>query len=344
MIQDDQSKTIYSYYSNIKKKEIDWLWYPYIPYGKLTLLQGDPGEGKSTFMLQVAALLTKGSPLPDGYSVPEPVNVVYQCSEDDVADTIKPRLMSAGADCSKVAYIIDDDGSLNLEDTRIETTIAQTNARLFILDPLQSYLSQDSDMQQMGRMRVILGKLAVIAAKYKCAIVLIGHMNKTSSAKNMYRGLGSIDINAIARSVLMIVRDQYTPQSRYMIQIKSSLAPEGEGVGFRLDKQVGFQWSSDIYQESMETEPEHASNEKRSTYSDVLIEMLADGPMPSVELLELFTNLNVSKRTLYTLKKELGIISFRKEGIWYWELPSLEGVNDHEETNSRICQAGGAME
>ena len=330
--------------SDIEPKEVQWLWYPYIPYGKLTLIQGDPGEGKSTFMLQVAALLTKGSPLPDGQQVPKPINVVYQCSEDDVADTIKPRLLSAGADCSKVAYIIDDDGSLNLEDTRIETTIALTKARLFILDPLQSYLSQDSDMQQMGRMRVVLGKLAVIAAKYQCAIVLIGHMNKTTSAKNMYRGLGSIDINAIARSVLMIVRDQYTPQSRYMIQIKSSLAPEGEGVAFRLDKQAGFQWSNDVYQESEETEAELPATEKRTTCADVLIEMLADGPMPSVELLELLTNLGVSKRTLYTIKKELGISSYRKSGTWYWELPKVEGVKGHEETDSGICEVSGVME
>lgn len=344
MKQADQSTKIYNYYSTIKKKDIEWLWYPYIPYGKLTLVQGDPGEGKSTFMLQIAALLTKGAPLPDGKPVPAPINVVYQCSEDDVADTIKPRLLSAGADCSKVAYIIDDDGSLNLEDTRIEETIAQTNARLFILDPLQSYLTQDSDMQQMGRMRVILGKLAVIAAKYQCAIVLIGHMNKTSSAKNMYRGLGSIDINAIARSVLMIVRDQYTPQSRYMIQIKSSLAPEGDGVGFRLDKQVGFQWSNDIYSDENTIIHEPGITVKRSTCADILIEMLADGPLPSVELLELTTNLNVGKRTLYTVKKELGITSYRKDGIWFWELPKTEGAKSHEETNSGICQVGGIME
>lgn len=168
----------FEYFSSIKQKEVEWLWYPYIPYGKLTLLQGDPGEGKSIFILNVAALLTRGAPMPDGFRVPQPQTVIYQCAEDNVADTVKPRLIAADADCEKVAYIVDDSGRLTLEDDRIEEAIIRTEARMFILDPLQAFLSQDGNMQNAGRMRGILGKLSLIAAKYNCAIVLIGHMNK----------------------------------------------------------------------------------------------------------------------------------------------------------------------
>lgn len=188
----------YEYFSSVKQRKVEWLWYPYIPYGKLTILQGDPGEGKSTFMLNIAALLTRGKNMPDGFPVSEPQRVVYQTAEDNLADTVKPRLTAAGADCEMIAYIVDEEDPLTLEDSRIEKILEQTKARLFILDPLQAYLSQDSDMNSAGRMRNQLKKLADIAAKFKCAVVLIGHMNKASGEKNLYRGLGSIDIAAIA--------------------------------------------------------------------------------------------------------------------------------------------------
>ncbi len=197
-------QNMYDYYSNVRQRKVDWLWYPYIPYGKLTVLQGDPGDGKSTFILQIAALLSKGFQMPDGYQVEESQSIIYQCSEDDLADTVKPRLIAAGADCARIAFIVDDDERLTLEDERIEKTLAATKARLLIIDPIQAYLTQDYDMQNAIRMRTVLGGLSDLAAKYQCAIVLVGHMNKASGGKDLYRGLGSIDIAAIARSVLMI--------------------------------------------------------------------------------------------------------------------------------------------
>lgn len=141
----------YEYFSSVTQHKVEWLWYPYIPYGKLTILQGDPGEGKSTFMLNVAALLTRGKNMPDGYQVKEPQKVVYQTAEDNLADTVKPRLIAAGADCNRIAYIVDEEEPLTLMDSRIESVIQQTKARLFILDPLQAYLTQDSDMFSAGK-------------------------------------------------------------------------------------------------------------------------------------------------------------------------------------------------
>lgn len=93
-------ENVFEYYESVREQEVEWLWYPYIPYGKLTLLEGDPGEGKSTLMIQIASLLTNGKKMPDGYPVRIAETVIYQCNEDDVADTIKPRLKAAGADCS----------------------------------------------------------------------------------------------------------------------------------------------------------------------------------------------------------------------------------------------------
>lgn len=222
---------ICEYYSNITPKPVEWLWYPYIPFGKLTVIQGDPGEGKSTFALNLVALLTKGLPMPDGFPVSRPGVAIYQCAEDGTADTIKPRLEQAGADCERIAYIIDNDIALTLEDGRIESAIKQTGARVFIIDPLQAFIPPDSDMQSATKMRSMLRKLANTAELYRCAVILIGHMNKGSGSKTLYRGLGSIDIAAIARSVLMVSRDENRPGIRYMYPIKSSLAPEGPAIG-----------------------------------------------------------------------------------------------------------------
>ncbi len=316
----EHMENVYEFYDAVKEQKVEWLWYPYIPYGKLTLLEGEPGEGKSTFMLHVAALLTRGEDMPDGYKVDKPEYVIYQCNEDDVADTIKPRLKSAGADCSKVAYIIDDNSSLTLNDKRIIEALESTQARLLILDPFKSFLIQDGDLHSVGRMRTTLGNLAVIASKYRCAVVLIGHMNKCATGKSLYRGLGSIDIAAIARSVLMVTRDEDEPELRYMIPIKSSLAPEGAEIVFRMNKDIGFQWLKNKNKNTKK-------RVKKSDVAEILVNMLEYGELTSGVILQKMQELGASERTLYTLKKELGIKSFRRNGIWYWKLTDIDENN-----------------
>lgn len=308
----------YEYFSAVTQRKIEWLWYPYIPYGKLTILQGDPGEGKSTFMLNIAALLTKGKEMPDGFHVAGAQRVVYQTAEDNLADTVKPRLVTAGADCSRIAYIIDEDSPLTLEDNRIEKVIQQTNARLFILDPLQAYLSQDSDMFNAGRMRQQLKRLADIAAKYKCAIVVIGYMNKSSGEKNLYRGLGSIDIAAIARSVLMISRDKGDSSIRYMFPVKSSLAPEGSTIAFSFDQKTGLRWIGQCQKKQIEDFD--IDDSKKALARRVVLEILHEQDTRSRDILHKLQLMGISERTINTAKKELGVTSYRKEGAWFWHL------------------------
>lgn len=182
--------SVYEYYANVQTEPVEWLWYPYIPLGKLTVLQGDPGEGKSTFALNIVARITTGQPMPDGAPVTGKRVAIYQCAEDGIADTIKPRLQQAGADCERVAYIIDNDIALTLEDGRIETAIKDTHASAFIIDPIQAFIPPDADMQSATKMRSVLRKLANVADRNKCAVILIGHMNKGNGAKALYRGLG----------------------------------------------------------------------------------------------------------------------------------------------------------
>lgn len=249
----------------VEVEQIEWLFYPFIPFGKVTIIQGDPGEGKTTMVLQIIAKLTKGEEIlprqentaevKDGAetvadsdvklseSPIEPVNVIYQTAEDGLGDTIKPRLLAAGADCSRVLVIDDREQPLTMLDIRLEEAIVQTKARLVVLDPIQGFLGEEVDMHRANEIRPLMKRVAVLAEKYHCAIILIGHMNKNSNGKSSYRGLGSIDFQAAARSVLIVGRIKDEPEIRVVCHVKSSLAPEGKSIAFRLDKETGFEWN-----------------------------------------------------------------------------------------------------
>ena len=176
--------------SEVQSQEIEWLWYPFIPYGKLTIIQGDPGDGKTTMVLNLAAKLSKGEALDENMKVTEPVNVIYQTAEDGLADTVKPRLELAGADCERIIVIDESDKSLSMVDERLEEAIVRTGARLLILDPIQAYLGGGMDMNRANEARDMTKKLGALAEKTKCAIILIGHMNKASGNKAAVPGHG----------------------------------------------------------------------------------------------------------------------------------------------------------
>ena len=170
----------------VKATDTKWLWYPYIPYGKITIIQGDPGDGKTTLVLHLAAELTQGKMF-GSEEQQEPVTVIYQTAEDGLSDTIKPRLIAANADCSKVLVIDEREQCISMTDGRLEAAIQQTDAKLVILDPIQAYLGASVDMHRANEVRPIMSHLGSIAEKYGCAIVLIGHMNKSSGQKASYR-------------------------------------------------------------------------------------------------------------------------------------------------------------
>ena len=164
--------------SEIQSQEVSWLWFPFIPYGKLTIIQGDPGDGKTTFILNIAAKLSKGESLDSGMNFTEPLNVIYQSAEDGLADTVKPRLEQAGADCEKISVIDEKIKSLSMIDERLEEAVIKTGAKLLILDPIQAYLGGGMDNEQIqqaglaNEARDMTKKLAALAGRYQCAIVL----------------------------------------------------------------------------------------------------------------------------------------------------------------------------
>lgn len=308
---------------DVEAKEVSWLWYPYIPLGKITIFQGDPGEGKTTLILNISAILTNGEKLPYDEQVRAPINIIYQTAEDGLSDTVKPRLLAAKADSSKVLVIDETNEDLSMTDKRLEEAILRTNAKLVILDPLQAYLGANVDMHRANEIRPVMKHLAMIAEKYQCAIVLIGHMNKATGMKSSYRGLGSIDIPASARSVLIVARIKDTPTVRVMAQIKNSLAPEGESIAFELNKETGFKFIGkyDISVDDLLNGTNRIS--KLEQAENLIKDSLSDGiPKKQKQLQEAAKKRGISTRVLNEAKKRIGIESFRSENCWYWHIKS----------------------
>ena len=315
----------------VEVEKIDWLLYPFIPFGKVTIVQGDPGEGKTTMVLQIIAKLTKGEAvLPSGSDEPaleektmdlEPVNVIYQTAEDGLGDTIKPRLLSAGADCSRVMVIDDNDQALTMMDARLEEAIIKTKARLVVLDLIQGFLGAAVDMHRANEIRPLMKRVAVLAEKYHCAIILIGHMNKNSNGKSSYRGLGSIDFQAAARSVLIVGRIKDEPEIRVVCHVKSSLAPEGKSIAFRLDKDTGFEWIGEYDISADDLLSGDNRGQKIHEAKEFLKEILVSGSVAQTKVAEEAESRGIKKKTLWNAKKELEINSVKIGNQWFWMLP-----------------------
>ena len=313
--------------SEIETEEVQWLWYPYIPLGKVTIVQGDPGEGKTTLILAVIAALTKGEALPESDTQLEPMNVIYQTAEDGLADTIKPRLVSIGADCSRVKVIDESKRELTLRDERLELAIRETGAKLIVIDPIQAYLGNDVDMHRANEVRPVLKRVAAMAERTGCAVILIGHMNKAQGLKSSYRGLGSIDFRAAARSVLLVGRLKDTPTVRVMIQDKNSLAPEGSSIAFELNPENGFRWKGRCDFTADDVLSSIAKGQTKTVQMEQeLKEMLSDS-VAAEEILKRAESIGVSERTLKIAKKNLGVISEKHGGQWFWRLPE-QGCKD----------------
>lgn len=205
--------------SEVQQTEVEWFWHPYIPFGKLTIIQGNPGEGKTFFAMQLAAACTNRKFLPQMEPF-EPFNMIFQTAEDGLGDTVKPRLLSAEADLERVLVIDDANNPLTLADERIENAIRENHARLVIIDPLQAFLGANVDMNRANEVRPIFRRLADVAQATNCAIVMIGHLNKAAGSQSTYRGLGSIDITAVVRSLLFIGKVKTDPTTRVIVHEK----------------------------------------------------------------------------------------------------------------------------
>jgi hypothetical protein len=321
---------------DVVSEPVDWLWRPYIPYGAISLIQGDGEMGKTTMSLAIAAAITRGEPLPEvsqstgiwenhgsGFAVPAPANVIIQNGEDSYAQTIKPRLENLGADFSKIFFVDEEDETLTFSDERIEQIIVEKNAKLILLDPLQAYFGK-ANMNAAGSVRPVLKQLGAVAQRTGCAVVIVGHLNKRGG-KATYRGLGSIDIFATARSVMTVGKTDANRYLRIMVHNKSNLAPAGPPQSYGLDPVTGFYWAGEYSVDvdevlSGKKRPENQFAKARHFIEDAL----RHGAVAAADIMQAAEEQGISAKTLQRAKVAMGVYSFKRDGRWFWELP-IEG-------------------
>jgi predicted ATP-dependent serine protease len=311
--------------SEIYSKPITWLLNPYLPIGTVTILLGDGGLGKSFVTLAIAAAISRGQLLPGMETSFPASDVIIQNAENSWQTVIKPRLEMLGADCTKIHSINDSDKRLTLTDERIEAAIRKHNAKYIVIDPIQSYLSENFSMNRAESVRPALMYLEHVAERTQAAVIIVGHISK-GRGKAQHKGLGSVDIVNSVPSVLLLGRAEgLEPDERVISHLKGNFSELGMSQKFRLNKTDGFQWvgESDITPDDIinyNAKKEKEDKSKVEEAADFLSEILADGAIPTAEVIELAEESGIAKRTLERARKEIGVKSEKVDGVWTMKL------------------------
>ena len=225
--------------SETKITEVDWLWKPLIPFGKVTLIEGDGGDGKTTLILTIAAMLSRGTPPPalrEGRLVPadpiDPVTTFYLTNEDEISDSSLKRFLRAGGDASRFAYSGEMAYHVTMKEDDLREILSETSARLLIIDPFQAFLPEGVSLTSVSSMRPVFTMLANVAKSTGAAIVLVGHLNKNEYSKDIHRGFGTADIAASVRSILLVETDKH--RNHFIRAVKSNF-DESDFTRVRLD-------------------------------------------------------------------------------------------------------------
>lgn len=219
--------------SDVAAEHVTWIWYPYIPRGKVTLIEGDPGLGKSWVTMSLAAHISNRERFPGAQKFVGG-RVLIMSAEDGLGDTVRPRLDTMKADVSKI-YAYDDPVIFDeVGCAEVEEQIAELRPAIVIIDPLVAYMGGQIDLHKANETREIMARLARLAEKYQVGIVALRHLTKGGRDKSIYRGQGSIDLTAAARSVMLIGRDPNEPNARAIVHIKGNLAPLGPSIKYEL--------------------------------------------------------------------------------------------------------------
>lgn len=323
--------------SDVQPETVSWLWHPYIALGKLTMLDGDPGIGKSTLICAIASAVTTGRGLP-GIVPFEPGNVLMLSAEDGLADTLRPRLDAVGADTSRVMAL---DEPLTFDSAgllRLEAAIIEHKPKFVPIDPFFAYTGGKTDIHRANECRAISAPLAAIAERQGCAIVAVRHLGKSRGGGHaLNAGIGSIDLVAAARSVLLAGQDPDDPRRRAVIQTKNNLAPLGAAIGYTLEDGK-FYWTGPSTLTAGRILSPPSDEEERGTLSDAkefLLAALSGGARDSTAIKAEAKQAGISERTLFRAKQELKIKA-EKQGTpgsddqkWVWRLS--EGCQNHTE-------------
>lgn len=356
--------------SDVESTNLEWIWPGRIPLGKISLFAGDPGLGKSFITVDISARISRGAVWPDDSSIESPPGSVMMFnSEDDVADTIRPRLNAAGADCDKVFFIQHIESvdtrtkekkfrpfSLELDLPFLEQWLKDTpDARLITIDPISAYCGS-TDSHKNAEVRAMLAPLAALAAKYGVAIVCVTHLSKGSGGKAVYRAMGSLAFAAAARAVWQICRDIDDENRRLMLPAKMNLCPEPNGMAYKIvDGCIHWEASpvemtaDDFLQrEAAQATESQSSKSVRNEAAEWLRQALADGEKPAKELLEDAKENGHTEKTIRRAFKEMGGKP-RKSGFskgWVWSLTDHieDGQPTVEDSEDSPFQKDGILE
>jgi hypothetical protein len=334
--------------STVKPERISWLWPARIPFGKLTILDGDPGLGKSVLTLDLAARVSRGLAMPFEEREPgedrESAGVVLLSAEDGLEDTIRPRLDAAGADVERVLALdkIPDGTGFRLpvlpDDIRdLKDAVQRMVAKLVIIDPIMAYLGPDTNSHRDQDVRRALHPLADTAQETGAAVLVIRHLNKATGGNPLYRGGGSIGIIGAARAGMLVARDPDNVDRRVLASTKCNLAKLPASLSFDLSAadsgalRVGWIGPCAHTADSLLAAPR--DEEERGAVQEaveVLRAVLANGSRPANEVECEARKAGISKRTLDRAKAALGVkaklTGFGSEGEWRWSLPSTESA------------------
>ena len=317
--------------SDVQREEISWLWFPFIALSKLTLLSGEEGLGKSWFSCALANPVTNGCGFPPNFEPCDIGNVLMLSAEDGLGDTIKPRLEAVGANCERV-FVIDEPLTFDEKGLlKLQSYIAEVQPKLITIDPLFAYTPSKTDINSANQSRAISSRLAEIARKWNCAILLIRHIGKAKGFGDARAaGLGSIDWRAAVRSELLVGKNPDNEKERAIVQTKNNLAEFGDAVGFTIENNsdgAKFLWMGRSNLTALQILANVKDEDTRAEQSDAikfLSEVLRDGEKYSKDVQTEARQNGISERTLARAKTSLNVQS-RKEGFnptrWFWQLP-----------------------
>jgi len=333
--------------ADVEPRPVEWLWFGRIALGKVTLISGDPGLGKSFMTLDLAARVSRGSRWPDSPGSSAPLGgVVLLSAEDDLEDTVRPRLDAAGADVKRISALAavrhnykekpgEELFSLATDLPALEDAVRGTpDCKLVIIDPISAYLG-DKDSHKNGEIRGLLAPLAAMAAKHHVAVVLIDHLNKNGKGPAIYRSMGSIAFAAAARSVWAVTKDKDDPRRRLMLPVKNNLAPDARGLAYSIEPygaNAGPVVAWEPTPVNISADEALAENGKDDAAdSDQakawLRDALKDGPMPAADVLAQGEANGFTAKAIRQAFAALG--GERKkigyQGQWQWSLPITSG-------------------
>ena len=288
----------------------------------------DTPLGKTTMILTIAAMVSRGVKPPtlfQGKLCPSescpPVTTFYLTSEDEIADTTLRRFIRAGGDTTRFAYSAELQHHMTLREDELRSAIDQTGCRLLIIDPLQAFLPEGTHLANVTKIRTVFTMLANLAKTTGVAIVLVGHLNKNESSKDIHRGLGSIDIASAVRSVLMVEMDRKDHGFRTVRAIKNNF-DESDYTAIRLlmdeDRRLTF---ANLDEEKYEESAPAPEPTKTEIASVLLRKLLKDGPVPVARIHQLMNENGIGFRTAQRVRQRLGIVQELKAGVYLWRLP-----------------------